>query len=87
MEASWAERVANMAPTWPQVGTQDGGKIRLEPSWSRLESLLEASRAECQLENRSEEHIAGEVRRIMRARHPPKGLQKDPKTSKVAHRR
>ena len=43
MEASCAEKVANMAPTWPQVGTQDGGKIRLEPSWRRLESLLEAS--------------------------------------------
>ena len=43
MEASWAEKVANMAPTWPQVGAQDGGKIRLEPSWRRLESLLETS--------------------------------------------
>jgi len=43
MEASWAEKVANMAPTWPQVGAQDGGQIRLEPSWRRLESLLETS--------------------------------------------
>ena len=43
MEASWAGKVANMAPTRPQVGAQDGGKIRLEPSWRRLESLLETS--------------------------------------------
>ena len=43
IEASWPEKVANMAPTWLQVGAQDGGKIRLEPSWSRLESLLETS--------------------------------------------
>ena len=43
MEASWAEKVANMAPTWPQVGCQDGGKIRVEPSWRRLGRLLEAS--------------------------------------------
>ena len=46
METFWAGKVANMAPTWPQVGAQDGGKIRLEPSWRRLESSgagLEAS--------------------------------------------
>ena len=43
MEASWAGKVANMAPTWPQVGAQNGGKIRLGPSWRRLGSLLEAS--------------------------------------------
>ena len=43
MEASWAGKVANLAPTWPQVGAQNGGKIRLGPSWRRLGSLLEAS--------------------------------------------
>ena len=43
MEVSWAAKVANMAPTWPQVGAQNGGKIRLGPSWRRLGSLLEAS--------------------------------------------
>ena len=43
LEASWAGKVANMAPTWPQVGAQNGGKIRLGPSWRRLGSLLEAS--------------------------------------------
>ena len=36
LEASWAGKVANMAPTWPQVGAQNGGKIRLGPSWRRL---------------------------------------------------
>ena len=41
IEASWAEKVANI--TWPQFGAQNGGKIRLEPSWRRLESLLETS--------------------------------------------
>ena len=43
LEASWAGKVANMAPTWPQVGAQNGGKIRLGASWRRLGSLLEAS--------------------------------------------
>ena len=43
MEASWAGKVANMAPTWPQVGAQNGGKIRLGPSWKRLGSFLETS--------------------------------------------
>ena len=43
MEASWAGKVANMAPTWPQVGSQNGGKIRLGPSRQRLGRLLEGS--------------------------------------------
>ena len=42
MEASWAGKVANMVPTWPQVGAQNGGKIRLGASWRRLGNLLEA---------------------------------------------
>ena len=27
LEASWAGKVANMAPTWPQVGSQVGAKM------------------------------------------------------------
>ena len=43
METFWAGKVANMAPTWLQVGDQNGGKIRPEPCWRRLGSLLETS--------------------------------------------
>ena len=27
LEASWAGKMANMAPTWPQVGSQVGAKM------------------------------------------------------------
>ena len=38
MEASWAGKVANMAPTWPQVGAP---KRRQNPSWAVLEASWE----------------------------------------------
>ena len=46
LEASWAGKVANMAPTWPQVGSQVGAKMdkkihpkidqKIDGSWDRF---------------------------------------------------
>ena len=38
MEASWPGKVANMAPTWPQVGAPKG---KQNPSWAVLEASWE----------------------------------------------
>ena len=35
LEAPWAGKVANMAPTWPQVGSQVGAKMDKNPSKNR----------------------------------------------------
>ena len=40
MEASWAGKVANMAPTWPQVGSQVGAKMDKKSIQKSIKKLM-----------------------------------------------
>ena len=40
LEASWAGKVANMAPTWPQVGSQVGAKMDKKSIQKSIKKLM-----------------------------------------------
>ena len=40
LEASWAGKVANMVPTWPQVGSQVGAKMDKKSIQKSIKKLM-----------------------------------------------